>query len=79
MNTTTHDYVTHTEFQIEIKNIRNDIKDLKNEMQNMDTKISRQVTESFWKMAPMMVTIQLAMTGIAATAFFILARISLKL
>jgi hypothetical protein len=63
---------------IKIMALTDSVKDLKDEMRIMDAHLSKQisqeVTNTFWKILPITVTVQLAMSSLIAACMFFIAR-----
>lgn len=71
MTETTIDYVTKSEF-------RSAVNEIKTEMRIMESHLSKQITievrDTYWKIIPITISIQLAMSSLIAACMFFIAR-----
>ena len=74
---TTIDYVTHDEFQKEVRSIRDDIKDLeyhidhKLELQEsrLSEKLINRINDTYWKLIPIIIGLMTVVNGVFFLAY----------
>jgi endonuclease IV len=74
MNTNVIDYVTHTEFQNEVKSIRGDIKDLMQHIDTSELRLAKQLSEKIYDTYLKMIPIILTILGLQLGAVFVVVK-----
>lgn len=66
MNTAEFDYVTHTEFQSAIKDLKTEIQLSEMRLSKMMTK---EITDTYWKLIPIMIGLMAIVNGVFFIAY----------